>query len=42
MATAAVATATHPWETEGAFDSAALAGIGRPLEEKDLLLGSNT
>ncbi len=42
MATVAVATATHPWEIEGAFDSATIPGIGCPLGEKDLVLGSNT
>ncbi|KAL8739643.1 MAG: hypothetical protein Q9190_007572 [Brigantiaea leucoxantha] len=36
MATATVATATHPWKI------AAIPGIGRPLKEKDLVLGSTT
>ncbi|KAJ0160639.1 hypothetical protein CTA2_7606 [Colletotrichum tanaceti] len=42
MATAAVATATHHWETKGAFDSAAIPGISLPLVEKDLVLSSET
>lgn len=42
MATVAVATTTHAWEMESTFDSATIPGIGRPLGEKDLVLGSTT